>query len=339
MQVAISMWSMGRRNSLFCVLLVLLWPMTLVAQERLRFVTYNVENLFDCKDDSLTHDEAFLPNSLRRWTSFRYWNKLHAVSQTLATIGDDRAPEFVALCEVENDSVLYDLTRRSPLRTARYEYLVTSSLDPRGIDVALLYKTTSFRPFASRSLRLPAHYLPKGSHVRDMLCVSGTLITGDTLDILVCHLPSRLNGRKAARLRHDVVAYMCQVVDSLTSARSVPRIVAMGDFNDTSRSQALRPLIVNDRLVCITDTLGGSYRYKGHWQQIDHVYLTPALLDMTRHLCLAPSGAWIPSDQSLTEAEPLYGGRRPLRTYNGIHYRGGVSDHLPVCFDLWLQFQ
>lgn len=142
MQVAISMWSMGRKSSLFGFLLVLLWPMTLVAQERLRFVTYNVENLFDCKDDSLTHDEAFLPNSLRRWTSFRYWNKLHAVSQTLATIGDDRAPEFVALCEVENDSVLYDLTRRSPLRTARYEYLVTSSLDPRGIDVALLYKTT-----------------------------------------------------------------------------------------------------------------------------------------------------------------------------------------------------
>lgn len=339
MQVAISMWSMGRKNSLFFVLLVLLCPMTLVAQERLRFVTYNVENLFDCEDDSLTHDEAFLPNSLRRWTPSRYWNKLHAVSRTLAAIGGDRAPEFVALCEVENDSVLYDLTHRSPLRTARYKYLMTSSLDPRGIDVALLYKPTSFRPFATRSLRLPAHYLPAESHVRDMLCVSGTLVTGDTLDVIVCHLPSRLNGRKAARLRHDVVAYMCQAVDSLASTRSVPRIVVMGDFNDTSHSKALHPLIANGRLVCITDTLGGSYRYKGHWQQIDHVYLAPALLDTTRHLYLAPRGAWLPSDLSLTEEEPLYGGRRPLRTYNGIQYRGGVSDHLPVCFDLWLQFQ
>ncbi len=321
-------------RALLCILLLLHSSTSLTAQERIRFVTYNVENLFDCSDDSLTNDEAFLPTSLRRWSKYRYWNKLHAISRAIATIGGDRAPDLVALCEVENDSVLHDLTRRSPLRTVHYDYLMTSSRDPRGIDVALLYKPTVFSPFAHRSLRLPARHIPEGSYVRDILCVSGTLIMGDTLDLIVCHLPSRLNGRKAARLRHNVVKYMQQAIDSITTIRAVPRIIVMGDFNDTPHSRTLRPLTENGRLTCITDTLSGSYRYKGHWQQIDHIYLSPALLDSRHTLHLSPHGAWIPYDATLMEPEPLYGGYRPHRTYNGLHYEGGTSDHLPVCSDL-----
>ena len=37
-------------------------------------------------------------------------------------------PDIVGLCEVENDSVLFDLTRRSLLRKARYEYVMTASM-------------------------------------------------------------------------------------------------------------------------------------------------------------------------------------------------------------------
>ena len=52
-------------RALLCMLLLLHYPTLLTAQERIRFVTYNVENLFDCRDDSLTNDETFLPTSLR----------------------------------------------------------------------------------------------------------------------------------------------------------------------------------------------------------------------------------------------------------------------------------
>jgi hypothetical protein len=52
----------------------------------------------------------------------------------------------VALTEVENDSVLTHLTRHSPLRNAGYEYVMTTSDDERGIDVALLYQPATFRP-------------------------------------------------------------------------------------------------------------------------------------------------------------------------------------------------
>ncbi len=323
------------------MLAIVLLVAVLHAQERVRFVSYNVENLFDCIDDTLTNDEAFLPNAIRHWTPYRYWNKLHAVSRSIASIGGDRAPDFVSLCEIENDSVMHDLAHRSSLRTAGYDYLMTSSTDPRGIDVALMYKPTTFRPFAHRALRFPKEHLSEGQTVRDLLLVSGQLHMGDTLDIIVCHLPSRLNGRKSARLRSCVVEYISESIDSVCRERSIPRIVVMGDFNDTPQSKVMLPLAACQGMTCITEHLHGSYRYKGKWEQIDHVYLSPALLPSNADSCslyLSPHGAWCFDADFLVEPEPLYGGNRPYRTYNGMRYKGGTSDHLPVCFDLWFRW-
>ena len=332
-----SMWWTKRNSSL---LVVLLLTITLCGQERMRFMTYNVENLFDCTNDTLTNDDAFTPEAIRRWTPYKYWNKLQAVSRVIASVGEDRAPDFVALCEVENDSVMYDFTHRSSLRTAGYKYIMTSSEDPRGIDVALMYKPTTFRPFAHQSLRLPQTEIPEGRYVRDVLHTSGQLYTGDTLDIFICHLPSRLRGKQSEQLRHNVVEYMCQAIDSVCRVRTTPHIVVMGDCNDTAHSWALRPLTEQQGLKCITENLKGSYRYKGKWEQIDHIFVSPNLVHPTdcRTLHLAPYGAWNFTAEFLTEPEPRYGGERPHRTYNGMRYEGGTSDHLPVCFDLWFQW-
>ena len=316
---------------MLCLLALL--ALALCAQERVRLVSYNVENLFDCVDETLTNDNEFLPEATRHWTPYRYWQKLHALSRVIASIGGDRAPDLVALCEVENDSVMRDLTRRSSLRTAKYDYLMTSSADPRGVDVALMYKPTTFRPFAHQALSLPS-----GQHLRDVLLVSGQLHMGDTLDVFVCHLPSRLNGRKSEQLRGAVVESICQAIDSVCLERTTPRIVVMGDFNDTPKSKALLPLVERVGMTCVTEGLGGSYRYKGKWEQIDHVYLSSALLQQdgdSATLHLSPRGAWNFEADFLVEPESLYGGYRPLRTYNGMRYVGGTSDHLPVCFDLW----
>ena len=35
----------------------------------------------------------------------------------------------------------------------------------------------------------------------------------------------------------------------------------------------------------------------------------------------------------LLEEDEKYGGDKPFRTYNGMKYLGGFSDHLPVSFD------
>ena len=103
------------------------------------FVELNCENLFDCRHDSLKNDTEFLPEGSYRWTPTRYWQKLNRVGQTIISCGEPQIseqpngdsnpqswhlPDLVALCEVENDSVIHDLTKRSLLRNARYEYVI-----------------------------------------------------------------------------------------------------------------------------------------------------------------------------------------------------------------------
>lgn len=39
---------------------------------------------------------------------------------------------------------MFDLTKRSAIRTAGYEYVMTDSPDERGIDVALMYQPFPF---------------------------------------------------------------------------------------------------------------------------------------------------------------------------------------------------
>ena len=51
-----------------------------------RVVCYNVENYFDCVDDSLTDDSEFLPGGIRGWNHARYRLKQAHVARVLAAI-------------------------------------------------------------------------------------------------------------------------------------------------------------------------------------------------------------------------------------------------------------
>ena len=130
------------------------------------FVELNCENLFDCRHDSLKNDTEFLPDGAYHWTRTRYWQKLDRIGQAILSCGVKeqtwQLPDMVALCEVENDSVLHDLTRRSLLRNARYDYVMTNSPDERGIDVALMYSPYSFRLIGSHSVRVKPINLSSG---------------------------------------------------------------------------------------------------------------------------------------------------------------------------------
>ena len=121
------------------------------------FVELNCENLFDYMHDIGKEDTEFTPDGSYHWTKSRYWKKLDRTGQTILSCADSASlsiPDMAVLCEVENDTVLHDLTCRSLLRGARYEYVMTSSPDRRGIDVALLYSPFTFRLLSSHAVRV-----------------------------------------------------------------------------------------------------------------------------------------------------------------------------------------
>lgn len=312
-----------------------------------RVVSYNVENLFDTRHDSLKDDREFLPQSTRHWNYAKYRKKLNALARTLTAIGGWTPPALVALCEVENDSVLRDLTRYSLLREADYRYIVTRSPDERGIDVALLYQRHLFKPLSHRSIRIT----PTGRKLRptrDILHVCGLLLNGDTLDVLIAHFPSRRGGAKASEpYRLHVAQVLRQTCDSLIRQRRLPQLLLMGDFNAPPASKAVRDVLralppsadetpAPDRLYHLLARRAkeqqayGSYKYQGHWELIDHLIVSGHLLCPDNRLHTGEAQAEVFAAPFLLEPDKKYGGMQPFRTYIGPRYHGGTSDHLPV---------
>ena len=305
--------------------------LTLLLTSWLTLVELNCENLFDCRHDSLKQDTEWLPASVRKWTPARYWRKVNQIGQGIISSTADtvrrQLPDLVALVEVENDSVLRDLTHRSLLRNAGYEYLMTESPDLRGIDVALLYQPFSFRPLCCDYLEVTP--LEGMRPTRDILYVKGEIITADTLHVFVVHAPSRYGGEKATRPNRRVVAdRLLQAIDSIRKTTSSPNIIVAGDFNDYADSPALQYLSDNGLSNVTRQAQGshgarGTYRYQGLWQSIDHVLVSPALADSVDR-------AFINDAPFLLEEDKKYGGVKPFRTYNGYRYKRGFSDHLPL---------
>lgn len=316
--------------------------------ERFRVMTWNVENLFDTCHDAGFDDHEFLPDAPRKWNGGRYGRKVDMVARTIAAVGGGSPPELVALCEVENDSVMTRLTRRSLLARLGYDYVMTAGPDARGIDVALLYQPARFRLLSSASLPVSV----AGRRLRDVLHVAGLLPTGDTLDVLVCHQPSRAGGGTSHKLRLAAARRLRGWVDSLASVRHTPRLLLMGDFNDDARAASLRnglrvagqgrsagsgtPLVVLSDDLREPDGVRGTYKYRGAWNQLDQIIVSPALLDSTARVHARPEACHVAVFDYLVQPDPTYGGVKPRRTYLGTYYNGGVSDHLPLYVDFEL---
>ena len=202
----------------------------------LTLVELNCENMFDCQHDSLKDDVEWMPEGKRKWIPARYWRKLNHIGQEILSCQQEGVPDLVALVEVENDSCLFDLTRRSLLRGAGYEYLMTQSPDVRGIDVALLYQPMAFRPICYDYLDVKP--LEGMRPTRDILYVKGETLKGDTLHIFVVHAPSRFGGEKHSRPNRQIVADRVMGVVRQLSAEA--KVIIVGDFNDGATDAALR---------------------------------------------------------------------------------------------------
>ena len=308
-----------------------------VAQESFRVMFWNVENLFDAKDDPRKNDNEFLPDATRHWNHFRYREKLKKLAKGIIASGNEYVPDLVGLCEVENDSCLYDLTRRSPLREADYRYVITDSPDQRGIDVALLYQRGSFKLLQHQSIRIPHKRLKKGP-TRDILHVVGKVISGDTLDVFVCHMPSRSGGQaKSEPYRLLTTAILKQTVDSVMQVREKPYVIVMGDFNDYPTDKSMKKLCSDGHLRnLMKGKKDGTYRYRGEWGILDQFLVSDNMLKRKGSIRTYSKKAQILRHDFLLEEDDKYGGFKPFRTYNGMKYQGGFSDHLPIVLDLQL---
>lgn len=341
---------------LFHLLSLFLFTASLHAQETkdtllFRIMSYNVENLFDCHHDSLKNDYEFLPDAVRHWNYTKYKKKLDHIARVITAVGGWTPPALVALCEVENDSVMRDLTRYSALRKADYRYVMTQSSDERGIDVVLMYQRDCFKLLSSQSLSVKKPRKDSRA-TRDILHVCGQLLNHDSLDVFVVHFPSRSGGAKESEPYRLLAAQRLEdAVDSLYRVRRRAQILIMGDFNDYPTNKSIQQILKAKAPSLVPDSLNphrlyhllagktasrkafGSYKYQGEWGLLDHIIVSGNLLQTDFPLSTDEKSAAIFNRPFLLTKDAKYGDNQPFRTYYGMKYQAGYSDHLPVWAD------
>ncbi len=353
---------------------------------------WNVENFFDWRNDSTTVSDAeFSSRGERRWTWKRFQAKANAFAKALFWIEGNtgRLPDIIGLEEVENAFVLRQLLQKTALRKLDYKYVHYDSPDRRGIDVALLYRSSRLELLDSK----PCHLFSSDTLMATrniLLCVfkgkpsvipglTGNLSEEDRCPIgvghdgafavLVNHHPSKYGGAAESEPRRRIAVERLRfLVDSL-AAIGIDHIIAGGDFNETPDNPVFR-LLEPAMMPMHMDLFRrgfGTIKYDGKWDLIDHIYISPDWIprdssieslphsvgdpdlgqpmDAFRSSLLGPvhgSGlraSGIPIMRILRipfllTRDTAHSGEKPLRTYTGPRYAGGVSDHLPILLEV-----
>ncbi|SNY94740.1 endonuclease [Flagellimonas pacifica] len=306
---------------------------------------YNVENLFDTVNDSLTFDDERTPEGRYNWTETRYKKKIEHISKVLSKIGEEASktsPDIIGLCEVENKNVIEDLVNHPNLRNKDYGIVHFDSPDERGIDVALLFKKSSFLPTSFKSNRLLLFdEMGERNYTRDQLVVGG-ILDGEEFHFIVNHWPSRRGGAtksKPDRIRAALVNK--RIIDSIQKFNPEAKIISMGDLNDDPRDESLKKILKTKGKVSQMDSLSlfnpmeklyrkgiGSLAYRDKWNLFDQFFMTQNLTQKgSKGFSFWKASVYAPS--YLKTQDGRYKGY-PFRTYAGGTHAGGYSDHFPV---------
>lgn len=230
----------------------------------------------------------------------------------IARVISDIDPDIIALTEIENRGVLETLVSHPNLSRGGYGIVHYDSPDPRGIDVALLYRSDRLSLVESMPIEAPGHY-PTRDILRSVLCTTAH----DTITIYALHLPSRRgNSSRAAKARTMITSALS---DHVKRDSASAKIIVMGDFNDNPTSRLIRHTLYE--LHCTTIDAyrrgQGSYAWRDTWQMYDNILISKNITISGAARLFAPAYIFTPSGR-----------------FRGYPQRGTFSDHLPVILEI-----
>ena len=327
---------MGTKSitAIFFISLVFSFP--LAAQE-ISLMSYNVENLFDNKDDIGKDDKAFLPASFKRssyhkghckkiqvkkWRDeclYLDWNeeaktkKILNIAKVVSSFGLKGA-DIIAFQEIENINVLRDLFNElEPL--GYVDFVLLEGKDYRGIDSAIISK------FPIKKSKLHFIEFSPGFPTKDTRPILEAQIelSGKTLRVYSVHFPAPFLD---SVMRSDAFIHL----ESLLNSHDDPA-VAMGDFNVTSEEELELSTFqhqsgiwqVSHREGC--EECRGTYYYepKDDWSFLDVI-----LASKGREISFTDNSIGV----LINETNSLKDSGRP-KGFDAISM-DGVSDHFPV---------
>jgi predicted extracellular nuclease len=299
------------------------------------FAFYNLENLFDTKDDPTTLDDDFTEGSERKWNQKRFNKKIRKLGTIIGQIGYQdiqHPPVLIGVAEVENAFVLRKLINSQYLKDKEYDLVHFNSPDERGIDTALIYRREYFKVVHKEAITLNLlNEFGERDFTRDILHIQGVL-ENEPAHILVNHWPSRRAGTEETNYKRlAAAAKNLEVIGKILDGNSDAKIVVMGDLNADPKSDSVQHLVgtsLYNPMELLHTKYAGSGTYKGSWNLFDQIILSNNFLKQHGN-SFRFEAAKIFDAKNLKEFRGKNRGN-PFRTFLGKRYHGGISDHFPV---------
>ena len=81
----------------------------------------------------------------------------------------------------------------------------------------------------------------------------------------------------------------------------------------------------------------GTHKHAGDWGVLDQIIVSGNLLNENSNFHTRMEDVHIFDADFLLADDLKYLGKQPFRTYIGMKYNGGFSDHLPVYLDFFIK--
>jgi predicted extracellular nuclease len=298
---------------------------TTFSQNQATVLFYNVENLFDTIDAEQVLDEEYLPKAAKEWNSIRYATKVNRIAQVM---NEFENIALMGMCEIENKNVVKDIVKA---QNKKLKIVHFDSQDARGIDVVLLYDKKVFSLKKKGFLRFTLTVNEESKATRDILWVK--LKQGKSIVyVMVNHWPSRSGGEIESEPNRMLAAQTAKsFIDQLLIEDPTAKIIFMGDLNDYPTNNSVK--LIDEKLDPLiskeSGSLGGSYSYKGEYDVLDHMMISPGMIANKGFRAIPKSGKINEFSYLLTTYKESI---VPFRTYARDQYLDGYSDHLPVSF-------
>jgi predicted extracellular nuclease len=310
---------------------------------------WNLENLFDVEGAFNRSDKLnrAIGKDLIGWTDDVLELKLNQLSSIINKINNQKGPDIIGVCEVENKTVLERLVSKLSRRT--YKIVHADCLDERGIDVAFIYDSILLE-----AKEIFNHFVMRRNATRDIVQVNFNLLEeGKIIVFIGNHWPSRTDGVYESEpyrmIAGETLAYFHKRIYEVLENEQVP-VIVMGDFNDNpfnrsiieyalstnSKERILNALQIKYFYNLMWSMLAndeGSYYFNG-FNLLDQFLVSGNIIKNESYLTIVQNSCQI------VKYPEMHKNGRPIRfgkpkDSGGIN-RNGFSDHFPISMELCL---
>lgn len=323
--------------------------------DRIVFMSYNTQNIFDDIDNGTEYPE-FDPSGYE-WGTSQYNTRLFNLSELIRR-SVSGGPDLIALQEIENERVVEDLVE-GYLKGMGYNYNIVTDTGGSAIQLGIISR------FELNNIKVH-QILSDGKLIGRPILEASVIIDTSIIHVFNNHWKSKLGGAEETEFaRIAASSLLSRRITELYSIDPMVEIVVLGDLNENwdeyrrNKGEYITALIPfedkppvditgsilitgsEDAVSCVSSedvmeqTLlyspwctyteeNGSYVYNDSWETIDHVLLNSAMFNGTGFEYNSFS---VVMDDFLlnTWGEPL-----SWKTETGY----GYSDHLPILLEI-----